>query len=234
MSTRFLSCFLQLTKTYSAEILLGIETDTLDNTGSITKTSEVPVISLDQLQLVQGQFSGLISQIPPIYSNLKIGGRRAHEIVRSGGKADLKPRQVTVSNLGLSLTSPRTIAMECSVSSGTYIRSLARDIALALGTCGHLTQLRRTRIGNFELPGQINALPQPGRIAREMDDFSALDFLGTLSLSTTEAERFFHGAPIPLADIQNTGLLRVTCEGRFIGLGTVDGNLLKPRKSYPN
>jgi tRNA pseudouridine55 synthase len=124
--------------------------------------------------------------------------------------------------------------MECTVSSGTYIRSLARDIAQALGTCGHLSRLRRTRIGDFSLPEHATVPEVPGTIFREMDDFDALSFFGTVSLSTEAAGRFFHGAFIRLADIKATGMQRVTCEGKFIGLGMMDGDLLKPRKSYPN
>lgn len=225
---------MQLSKTYVAEILLGAETDTLDNTGEITRRCEIPTVSQTALEVTQKQFSGEISQIPPIYSNLKIDGRRAHEIARSGGEAELKPRQVTISSLNLWPGAAGTLDMECTVSSGTYIRSLARDIAQALGTCGHLSSLRRTRIGDFSLPEHSTVPEVPGTIFREMNDFEALSFLGTVSLSTEAAARFFHGAFIRLADIEGTGMQRVTCEGKFIGLGMMEGDLLKPRKSYPN
>ena len=135
-STRFLSYFLRFEKTYVAELTLGRETDTLDNMGSLTKEMPVPRLLVEVLAGTKEQFQGKILQVPPLFSNVQVDGRRGHQIARAGETAELKPREVTIHSLDLRILNDRTLRMECTVSAGTYIRSLARDIAAALGTCG--------------------------------------------------------------------------------------------------
>jgi tRNA pseudouridine55 synthase len=137
-------------KTYEAEILFGTETDTLDPEGKIIAEAEIP--SRKAFEKAALTFTGAIMQAPPVYSAIHIDGKRAHELARAGEAVEMKKRPVMVYSLQLLDYSPEKspvakVLVECSA--GTYIRSLARDIALACGSRAHLSALRRTRVGGF-------------------------------------------------------------------------------------
>jgi tRNA pseudouridine55 synthase len=231
-STRFLSYFLKFQKTYTAEITLGAETDTLDPTGEVTRREAIPSLTTELLTQIQAQFTGEIQQIPPLYSNLKIDGRRGHEIARGGETAELKPRWVAVHEMLLAIKDETTLTMRCTVSSGTYIRSLARDIAYALGTCGHLNALRRVAIGPFSVAELAPLEPEPlGWIKAEMGDFDALHFFPVVTINAIEADKLLHGNPFRLPN-PGSGISRVLCGGQFIGLGLWDIDKLLVEKIY--
>jgi tRNA pseudouridine55 synthase len=231
-STRFLSYFLKFRKTYAAEITLGAGTDTLDYTGDVTRRERVPSLNDGLLTKVAAQFTGEIEQIPPLYSNLKIEGRRGHEIARLGQTAELKPRRVAVHEILLTIRDETRLNLRCTVSSGTYIRALARDIALALGTVGHLSALRRVSIGPFLVDELAPQLPEPlGWIKAEMSDFEALHFYPVVTINEIEAGKLLHGNPFRLPN-PGTGITRVLCSEQFIGLGLWDGDKLLVEKIY--
>ncbi len=151
--TRLVSHITNFDKTYEAILCFGAETDTLDPTGTIIKSSSLP--SLPDLQQALTQFTGEMSQIPPSYSAIQIKGKRASDLAREGKIITLSPRKIHIYALEL-------IAVDCEdavryahirvdVSKGTYIRSLARDIAYACSSCAHLVRLRRTKLGPFTL-----------------------------------------------------------------------------------
>ena len=143
-------------KVYEFTIGFGVETDTLDLEGTATARSDVRP-TLAGIEAVLPRFTGPIEQAPPAYSALKVDGSRAYDLARAGEDVVLATRGVTVRSLairpgeGVSATT-----FTAHVSKGTYIRSLARDIARALGTVGHVTGLRRTRAGPFELGQAIS------------------------------------------------------------------------------
>lgn len=143
-------------KTYIASICFGKETDTLDPTGKITKTSFAP--TKQQVENILPKFTGAIIQVPPVYSALHVNGKRASDLVRSGEQVKLEERQVFIYENELLDFQESTEQDSCSYaiirvkcSKGTYIRALARDIAYELGTCAHLNALRRLEIGPFKL-----------------------------------------------------------------------------------
>ena len=179
-ATKLAGRMLDASKVYAFTIGFGTQTDTLDLEGTVITESDVRP-TLGEIEAVLQQFSGPIEQVPPAYSALKISGARAYDLARAG--ADFVPatRSVTVLSLALeeeaSTSSARpgevmisiaalaelveapllsSITLTAHVSKGTYIRSLARDIALALGTVGHVTMLRRTRAGPFDLSQAIS------------------------------------------------------------------------------
>ncbi len=149
-ATKLAGRMLDASKIYDFTILFGEETDTLDTEGEVIERSNV-MPSLEQVEAVLTQFTGPIEQVPPAYSALKVDGKRAYDRARAGETVELKMRTVTVHALTIadSAKTPREITLTAHVSKGTYIRSLARDIARALGTCGHVTYLRRTKAGPF-------------------------------------------------------------------------------------
>jgi tRNA pseudouridine55 synthase len=144
-------------KRYQGTIRFGEETDTLDPEGDVIAQGPLP--SPEQLQGALAQFRGAILQTPPLYSAIHVEGRRASELARSGKRPEMKTRPVTIHALELLSWEPPLAQIRVHCSSGTYIRSLARDIALACGSRAHLVQLRRVAVAGFSVD---QALPDPG------------------------------------------------------------------------
>lgn len=142
-------------KSYSAVIKFGEETDTLEYTGQVIRTAPLP--SLEALTKALGKFNGNIMQAPPSFSALHVNGKRASDLAREGKSVELPPRPITVFETVITETrlSPEGLVEYCkidfTVSKGTYIRCLARDIAKEAGSAGHLIGLYRTRVGNFDI-----------------------------------------------------------------------------------
>jgi tRNA pseudouridine55 synthase len=154
-ATKLAGRMLDATKAYDFTVRFGEQTDTLDLEGKVIATSDVHPSEAD-VRAILPRFTGLIRQVPPAFSALKVGGERAYDLARAGEEVELQQREVTVHSLDLSEASPDEATLSATVSKGTYIRSLARDIALALGTVGHVTMLRRTRAGPFTLEQAIS------------------------------------------------------------------------------
>lgn len=162
-ATKLAGQMLDASKIYDFTIQFGTETDTLDQEGVVVATSDTRP-SQAQIEAVLAQFTGPISQVPPVYSALKVDGQRAYDLARAGVQVELKSRDVVIYDLAVqSSPSPQDgeglidqITLTAHVSKGTYIRSLARDIAQALGTVGHVTMLRRVKAGPFGLDQAIS------------------------------------------------------------------------------
>ncbi|GAA4013784.1 tRNA pseudouridine(55) synthase TruB [Sphingomonas swuensis] len=158
-ATKLAGRMLDATKAYDFTIRFGEQTDTLDLEGSVIATSPIRPTPTE-IDAVLPRFTGPIEQVPPAYSALKVEGRRAYDLARAGEEVELATRSVTIFDLRRAVDSVtdqvEEITLSATVSKGTYIRSLARDIALALGTVGHVTMLRRTRAGPFGLDGAIS------------------------------------------------------------------------------
>ena len=142
-------------KTYAFTVAFGAQTDTLDLEGKVIAESDVRP-SMADVDAVLPRFTGPIVQVPPAYSALKVDGQRAYDRARAGEVVELAGRSVTIHSLRLESADPASATLIAHVSKGTYIRSLARDIALALGTVGHVTMLRRTKAGPFTLDQAIS------------------------------------------------------------------------------
>jgi tRNA pseudouridine55 synthase len=180
--TRLCPFATSLDKEYIAVFQFGRGTDTLDPEGTIT--GEGPVPAREEIENALTAFRGAISQVPPEYSAIHVEGRRASEAARSGLKVSLKPRQVVVHRLELQDYRPPEASFRIACSKGTYVRSLARDVAAALGTCAHVRQLRRTRIGGFvvEDAHTPDAFRAEEHILPPAAFFSAVPALGRLTV----------------------------------------------------
>ncbi len=153
--TRLVSHITDFDKTYDALIRFGTETDTLDPEGAVIGSGPLP----DEKgfrEAVLG-FTGGQLQLPPAYSALRVNGRRSSDMARSGERVELSPRQVTIHSIEIRSFSGEYASIRVSCSKGTYIRSLARDIALACGSRGYLAALRRTSVGPFRLEEAVGA-----------------------------------------------------------------------------
>lgn len=154
-ATKLCGRMLGSAKCYEFTVRFGEETDTLDGEGKIIASSSVRPTRAE-VEGVLTRFTGPIRQRPPAYSALKVEGKRAYDLARSGEAVEPDEREVVIHSLSLLAAGENEASFEAGVSKGTYIRSLARDIALALGTVGHVTRLRRTRAGPFSLEQAIS------------------------------------------------------------------------------
>jgi tRNA pseudouridine55 synthase len=158
-ATKLCGRMLDASKTYDFTICFGTETSGLDAEGEVVATSDHRP-SLAQVEAALAQFIGPIAQIPPAYSAIKVDGKRAYDLARAGEVVEMKSRNVTVHDLCLhsvaTVDALNAVTLTADVSKGTYIRSLARDIAYAVGTVGHVSMLRRTRAGPFNLESAIS------------------------------------------------------------------------------
>jgi tRNA pseudouridine55 synthase len=212
-ATKLCGRMLDASKIYDFTVRFGAQTEGLDAEGEVVATSDVRP-TLTEVEAVLPQFTGPIEQIPPAFSAIKIDGKRAYDLARAGEEVEMKARGVTVHSLRASappreqeiLTRRRgdaealeEITLTAHVSKGTYIRSLARDIALALGTVGHVSMLRRTKAGPFTL-GQAISLDKLNAFGQGagQDDIilpmeAGLDDIPALNLSPEQARAVQQG-----------------------------------------
>lgn len=146
-ATKFTDAVHELPKQYTATLRLGIQTDTLDPTGTITEKVPVPAITAEQIDQASAKFLGRFPQMPPIYSAKKVGGKKSYELARRNQAVTLEPRTVEIMKLDLRQQEDDLFWLDTTCATGTYIRALGRDIAAHLGTVGHLEGLKRTAIG---------------------------------------------------------------------------------------
>ena len=148
-ATRLMQFMSGLNKSYEAEVVLGVATSTLDASGEVTATWDMSAVTLEQARDAAGAFTGDIQQVPPMVSAVKIGGRRLHQLARSGIEVDRPARAVSVSTFAVERIVAPGPVFEVSIdcSSGTYVRVLAADLGEALGGGAHLRSLRRTAVG---------------------------------------------------------------------------------------
>jgi tRNA pseudouridine55 synthase len=208
-------------KRYLATVSLGTETDSLDAQGCVVRQADVPVPVLDALEdpvgsaLLEAALESERSrtqQLPPSFSAVHVGGERAYAKARRGEVVDLALRPTEVHELIVRGTrrDPPAIDLELEVSKGYYVRSLARDLSVALGTAGHLTALRRTRSGDITLEDTIrlDASASPGLASRLMSvTEAARRALPVVRLSASGVGHARSGRAVPPADIESTTAL---------------------------
>ena len=209
-----------LDKTYLATIKLGSSTSTDDAEGEVTFSADASHIIESQLEQEMAKLRGEIHQVPSSVSAISIGGKRAHQLVREGVQVDIPARKVTVARferIGDLQRADGSVSFDVVVdcSSGTYIRALARDLGATLGVGGHLTSLRRTRIGSFDVS---DACEEPSQASvTGLADASAL-LMQTSEVSNQEAIDLGHGKRIAQ---QFSGVTAAICQGRLVAI--VDG-----------
>jgi len=197
-ATKLAGRMLDATKAYDFTIRFGEETDTLDGEGEVVAKSEVRP-TLEQLEAVLPEFTGEIEQVPPAYSALKLGGKSAYARARAGEEVELKARKTKIFELRTVDATADSVTLSATVSKGTYIRSLARDISRALGTVGHVSYLRRTRAGPFSLESAISLdFLEEAAKARALTRtvlplVAALDDIPALPVTPDQAQLLRHG-----------------------------------------
>ena len=227
-------------KEYRFTLRFGEARSTDDGEGAVTATSEDRP-SDQAIRAALPRFTGHVEQTPPAFSALKIGGQRAYDLARAGQTVDLKPRQVMIDRLEL-VSRPDADHADFVVGcgKGTYIRSLGRDLAQALGTVGHLSALRRTAVGPFREESAIS-LPKlealghiPPLLGVLVPVATALDDIPALALTGTQADRLRHGQPVLLTrDVPPSGtLVRAETGSKLVALVRSDGVALQPVRVF--
>ena len=230
-------------KTYRFTVRWGEARDTDDAEGAVTETSERRP-SRPEILAALPAFLGEISQRPPAYSALKVAGRRAYDLVRGGEAVSLNARPARVESLSLmGIPDADHAEFEAEVGKGTYIRALARDLALKLGSCGHISALRRTRVGPFH-EAQAISLDKLTSLGHSPAPFehllpveTALDDIPALALTEAEAARLRCGqAVLPLRpsdrafmlELGNGQRIRATCGTKLVALAEIADGALRP------
>jgi tRNA pseudouridine55 synthase len=227
-------------KEYRFTLRFGEARSTEDGEGEVTATSDARPTDAAIRAALAG-FTGEIEQVPPAFSALKIDGRRAYDLARAGETVEMKSRKVTIERLEL-LGRPDADHADLVVGcgKGTYIRSLGRDLALALGTVGHLSALRRTVAGPFREEAAIS-LPKlealghiPPLLGALAPVATALDDIPALALTETQANQLRHGQPVLLTrDVPPSGaLVRAETGSKLVALVRSDGVALQPVRVF--
>jgi len=230
-------------KTYHFTLKFGEARATDDAEGAVTQTSDQRP-STEEIRAALPAFTGEIDQVPPAFSAIKVDGERAYDLARAGEVVELKSRKVMIHAFTLlEHSGPDAARFEVKSGKGAYMRSLGRDLAIRLGTCGHITSLRRTAVGPF---GEATAISletlqtlghSPAAFEHLLPIETALDDIPALALTATEAIRLRSGQPVGLLHRQDRdrlyelspgGMVRAMAEGRLVALTRFEAGELVP------
>jgi len=221
-ATKILGLLTTTDKSYAATIRLGQTTSTEDAEGEVLQSVSARAVTDGQIGDAVGALRGEIAQVPSTVSAIKVDGKRAYKLVREGQTVELAPRNVRIERFDVLAIRRHgeiiDVDTEVDCSSGTYIRALARDVGAALGVGGHLTALRRTRVGRFGLDqaATLDDLAERPRLSYSLDE-ACLQSFPRRDLTDAEAEDTRHGRPLTTAGIE--GVYAATApEGRVIAL----------------
>ena len=224
-------------KTYITHLKLGLTTDTQDITGTVLSETEQN-ITRAQLEAVLPQFTGDILQIPPMYSALKVDGKRLYQLARKGVEVERKPRPITVRQISVQEELDDGFLLEITCSKGTYIRTLCHDIGQTLGVGGVMQALRRTAVGNFSVTQAHSIETLQNAVEKEklllpLDDLFAA--YPAVKLNVKQAQKLRYGQVFSV-EAECSGLCRVYDEtGQFLSLAEIsaeDGKLTSVKNFF--
>ena len=223
-------------KTYEATLRLGLVTDTQDITGTVLETHPVD-ITTERLDAALSQFRGDVLQIPPMYSALKVNGKKLYELARKGREVERKPRPVTIHALDLTGRTENDVYLRVKCSKGTYIRALCHDLGQTLGCGGTMAALRRTAAGRFTVE-QAHTLPEVLEAAEQgradgllLPVETLFDHRPVLTLSPAQTRVIRNGGAFTCAAAEGEYRLRAA-DGEFLALGVVKDGSLRAVKSF--
>jgi tRNA pseudouridine55 synthase len=223
-ATKFAQFGLDAPKEYVADVALGAATETGDAEGPVTERRPV-AIDEARLAAALARFRGAIEQVPPMYSALKQAGQPLYALARAGQTVERAPRRVTIHELDLVSWSPDLLRLRVLCSKGTYVRQIAVDLGLALGTVAHLAALKRLAVGGLRLSAAIalddlQALGETSRLAWLLPPDRLLEHLPRVDLEAGLAARFGNGQAVR-AEGPPSGACRVYAGGLLLGVGEI-------------
>ena len=242
-ATKIVSYLMDGAKAYRFTVRWGEQRDTDDAEGEVVATSDARPAK-EQILVVLGNFIGDIEQVPPVFSAIKIEGKRAYALARADQAPEMKPRTIHIEDLKLlSVVDADHAEFEAVSGKGAYMRSLARDLGTALGTVGHIVQLRRIAVGPFDEKQAISldkleSLRHSAPLSEHLLPVeTVLDDIPALALTETEARKLSQGQAIPVlpvasrSPLKNIGqgdVVRVMAEGRLVALAKINGGEIRP------
>jgi tRNA pseudouridine55 synthase len=233
-ATRLIEYLTDARKGYRGVVQLGVQTDSDDSEGAVIAERPVPPLDAATVEAAVAPLRGTISQIPPAYSAIHVGGKRAYDLARSGEHVELAPRTVTIERLDVVATTATTLTIEVECSKGTYIRALARDIGAHLGCGAHLAALTRTFVGAFTLDNAtalVDLQAHPELLAaRLLPPETAIADWPAITLDAAAAQRVRNGLPLNLPDQPGERLRAHTAEGLLVAILTLEGDQWRPVK----
>lgn len=238
-ATRLLTFLVGLDKTYTATIRLGVSTDSDDADGTVTASVSADAVTDAAIAEGISALTGDILQVPSTVSAIKVDGKRAYDLARAGETVELKSRPVTVSRFDVLEARRGDAVIDIDVivdcTSGTYIRALARDLGAALGVGGHLTALRRTAVGPFDVTNAAALTDDIGSAAVLSPAEVAADVLGALPVSAEEAVDLRHGKKLIGAAerVVSVPVAAIAPDGSLIGVLERRGADLKSAMNMP-
>lgn len=222
-ATKISKYLIEHDKTYIAELTLGKKSSTGDIEGEIIEEKEVPNLSEEQIKNTLASFLGKQMQTPPIYSSIKINGKKAYEYARNGQTVEIPAREIEIAEISLLSFEKDGIIFKVSCSKGTYIRVLCEDIAKKLGTVGLMQNLRRTRVDKFDIKDAclLENLDKAKIISIEecFKDFP------NINLDDKQTMAFLNG--VKIKENQENGVYSVYNKNKYLGLGTIENKSLK-------
>ncbi|CAB4637877.1 unannotated protein [freshwater metagenome] len=232
--TKFLTFLVGEDKTYLATIRLGVSTISDDSQSDVLETATPDALASVTEELILEQIAnltGVIQQRPSAVSAIKVEGKRAYDLVREGAAVELKSREVRVHRFELISTSRSSegfidLEVEVDCSSGTYIRALARDLGIGLGVGGHITALRRTKVGKFDV-SQANSLPELEKLVLIPLAEAASELFETISLSQQQVTDLIHGKRISGESPSSPLIAGISPEGKLVAVLEAAGSDLK-------
>jgi tRNA pseudouridine55 synthase len=233
-ATRLIEYLTDARKGYRGVVQLGVRTDSDDAEGAVIAERPVPPLDAATIAAAVAPLRGTISQIPPAYSAIHVGGKRAYDLARSGEHVELAPRTVTIERLDVVATTATTLTIDVECSKGTYIRALARDIGAHLGCGAHLAALTRTFVGAFTLDNatalaDLQAHPEL-LAARLLPPETAITAWPAIFLDGAAAQRVRNGLPLTLPDQPGERLRAHAAEGALVALLEREGDQWRPMK----
>jgi len=219
-ATRLIEYMTNADKSYRAELTLGYETDTGDDTGKIIRTAPVTMPDAGRIQTVLSSFTGQIQQIPPMYSAIKVDGTKMYELARAGVTVERQARTVVIENIDLIMVTSNSILFDVTCSKGTYIRTLCSDIGAKLSYPAVMSFLVRTRVGSFSLADSLTLeeiAQQPEKALLSPDH--ALDYMPKVLLSQSKSLAFKNGQSVEYEAPYQILLRIYDDQNVFIGIG---------------
>jgi tRNA pseudouridine55 synthase len=235
-ATRLSEYLTALDKSYEAVARLGVTTDTEDDQGSVLEErGGWDVLTHDEIDAAFDHLRGEILQVPPQFSAKKVDGEAMHRRARRGEQVDLPPAVVTVHNLELLGVELPFVRFRVRCSSGTYVRSLARELGTVLGVGAHLTELRRSSIGAYSVESAVSTdeLGDAESVTRAaIDPLRAVSHLAVFDVATADASELAMGRPVPFDGPVPGGPVAISRDKALIAIGEAVGDRLHPRKVF--
>ena len=241
-ATKISAYLLDANKIYRFKCQLGTRTATADAEGEVIETCDFQHVTARQVEKILSGFVGDIKQVPPMYSALKKDGRRLYELARKGESVERQPRPVTIFDLHLLAFENGELTLEVKCSKGTYVRTLAEDIAQELGTCAYVTELRRLSVEPYEQTmlsmRDVETLAEQG--FDQLDEQllavdSGIASWPKVNLDEDSAYYIKLGQPVQVARAPTQGLVRIYSEDEFLGVGSIaDDGKVAPKRMLAN